>query len=55
MAALESAIGREAVQFQKHTQPAEVEVTAAGKSALQAWVGFRPATPMVERVTSFAN
>jgi UDP-glucuronate 4-epimerase len=35
-------------------QPGDVEATAADTSALEAWVGFRPATPLRQGVERFA-
>ena len=55
IAALESALDREAIQRLEPMQPGDVEATAADTSALEAWVGFRPATPMVKGVTAFAD
>ena len=55
IAALESALGREAIQHLEPMQPGDVEATAADTAALEAWVGFRPSTPMVEGVAAFAD
>ena len=55
IAALEAALGREAIQRLEPMQPGDVEATAADTTALEAWVGFRPATSMVEGVTAFAD
>ena len=55
IAALETALGREAIQRLEPMQPGDVEATAADTAALEAWVGFRPATPMVQGVTEFAK
>ena len=55
IAALETALGREAIQHLEPIQPGDVEATAADTTALEAWVGFRPATPMVEGVAAFAD
>ena len=55
IAALESALGREAIQHLEPMQPGDVEATAADTAALEAWVGFRPATPMLEGVAAFAD
>ena len=51
IAALENALGRKAVHQFEPMQPGDVEATAADASALESWVGFRPATPMVQGVT----
>ena len=55
IAALESALGRKAIQHFEPMQPGDVEATAADTAALEAWVGFRPSTPMVEGVAMFAD
>ena len=55
IAALETSLGREAIQHLEPMQPGDVEATAADTAALEAWVGFRPATPMVEGVAAFAD
>ena len=55
IAALESALGRKAIQHLEPMQPGDVEATAADTAALEAWVGFRPSTPMVEGVAIFAD
>jgi len=55
IAALEAALGRKAVQQLEPMQPGDVEATAADTAALEAWVGFRPATPMVQGVAAFAD
>ena len=55
IAALESALAREAIQHLEPMQPGDVEATAADTAALEAWVGFRPSTPMVEGVAAFAD
>ena len=55
IAALETALGRKAIQHLEAMQPGDVEATAADTTALEDWVGFRPATPMVEGVAAFAD
>jgi UDP-glucuronate 4-epimerase len=35
-------------------QPGDVVATAADTTALEAWVGFRPSTPITEGVQRFA-
>ena len=52
---MEQALGREAIKDFQPMQPGDVEATAADTTALEAWVGFRPATPMVEGVAAFAD
>ena len=54
IALLEQALGREAVKQFEPLQPGDVEATAADTRALEAWVGFRPATPLAEGVERFA-
>ena len=51
---LERALGREASKQFEPLQPGEVEATAADTTALEAWVGFRPATLLAEGVERFA-
>ena len=55
IAALEAALGRKAVQQLEPMQPGDVEATAADTAALEAWVGFRPATSIAEGVAAFAD
>ena len=55
ISALETSLGRKAIQHLQPMQPGDVEATAADTSALEAWVGFRPSTPMVEGVAAFAS
>jgi len=43
---LEQALGREAIKQFEPIQPGDVVATAADTSALEAWVGFRPSTPL---------
>jgi UDP-glucuronate 4-epimerase len=54
IALLERALGREAIKQFEPLQPGDVEATAADTTALEAWVGFRPATPLAEGVERFA-
>jgi UDP-glucuronate 4-epimerase len=51
---LERALGREARLDLQPMQPGDVQATAADTSALEAWVGFRPATPLAEGLQRFA-
>jgi UDP-glucuronate 4-epimerase len=55
IAALESALGRPANKTLLPMQPGDVQATAADTAELQAWVGFRPATPLDEGVHRFAE
>ena len=51
---LERALGRDAVLDLQPMQPGDVQATAADTSALEAWVGFRPATPLADGLDRFA-
>jgi UDP-glucuronate 4-epimerase len=53
--ALESALGGHADRNYVAMQPGDVAATAADTDALQAWIGFRPQTPMAEGVRRFAE
>ncbi|WP_315858727.1 NAD-dependent epimerase/dehydratase family protein [Cyanobium sp. CH-040] len=55
IAVLERALGREAVKKFRPLQPGDVEATAADTALLEAWVGFRPFTPLEEGVERFAS
>lgn len=52
---LEAALGTAAIQSLEPMQPGDVEATAADTSALDAWVGFAPHTPITEGVGRFAH
>jgi len=52
---LEEALGRAAIRDLQPIQPGDVPATAADTSALEAWVGFRPATPLRQGVGRFAS
>ena len=54
IAVLEQALGREAIRDLQPMQPGDVPATAADTSALEAWVGFRPTTPIETGVERFA-
>lgn len=51
---LEAALGRSAIKQLLPMQPGDVAATAADTSALHAWVGFQPATPIEAGVARFA-
>ena len=51
---LEQALAREAIRDLQPMQPGDVPATAADTSALEAWVGFRPTTPIETGVERFA-
>ncbi len=52
---LEQALGRAAIRQLEPMQPGDVQATAADTSALEAWVGFRPTTPIEQGVERFAG
>ncbi|KZR80420.1 UDP-glucose 4-epimerase [Prochlorococcus marinus str. MIT 1342] len=52
---LEKSLGREAVKDFQPMQPGDVMATAADTSALEAWVDFRPSTPIAEGVECFSQ
>jgi len=54
VALLEQALGREAIKQFEPMQPGDVVATAADTAALEAWVGFRPSTPLEEGLERFA-
>ncbi len=51
---LEQALGRPAIRDLQPMQPGDVPATAADTSALEAWVDFRPSTPIETGVERFA-
>ena len=51
---LEQALGVEAIKDFQPMQPGDVVATAADTSALEAWVGFRPNTPLEVGLKHFA-
>jgi UDP-glucuronate 4-epimerase len=53
--ALESALGREAVKNYLPMQAGDVPATSADTTELDAWVGFKPATPVREGVARFVE
>jgi UDP-glucuronate 4-epimerase len=53
--ALESALGRIALKNYLPLQPGDVPVTSASTDELDAWVGFKPSTPVTEGVGRFVN
>ncbi|KEF41079.1 MAG: capsular biosynthesis protein CpsI [Cyanobium sp. CACIAM 14] len=52
---LEQALGRPAIRDLQPMQPGDVPATAADTTALEAWVGFRPSTPIEVGVERFAS
>ena len=53
--ALESALGRVALKNYLPLQPGDVPVTSASTDELDAWVGFKPSTPVTEGVGRFVK
>jgi UDP-glucuronate 4-epimerase len=51
---LEQALGRQAIQDFQPMQPGDVVATSADTSLLEAWVGFKPSTPIELGVERFA-
>ena len=52
---LEKALGKEAIKDFQPMQPGDVVETAANTSALEAWVGFQPNTPLEDGLKRFAE
>ena len=52
---MEQALGREAKKDFQPMQPGDVVATAADTTALERWVGFKPATNVEDGVNSFAR
>jgi UDP-glucuronate 4-epimerase len=55
VSALEQALGLQAQKNLLPMQPGDVPATFADIDALDAWVGFRPATPVAEGVRRFVE
>lgn len=55
ISALESALGRVAKKRLLPIQPGDMHSTAADTSALAAWIGFAPSTPVHEGVARFVD
>lgn len=55
IALLEQALGRKAIKQFEPMQAGDVVATAADTTALEAWVGFRPSTPLELGVERFAS
>jgi UDP-glucuronate 4-epimerase len=53
--AIESALGVTAKKQYLPMQPGDVPATAADTSALEAWIGFKPNTPVKEGVSRFVS
>ena len=52
---MEQALGREAIKDYHPMQPGDVVATAADTQALEAWVKFKPSTPIEVGVERFAS
>ena len=55
IAAIEAALGREAVKQYLPMQPGDVVATSADVSALAAWTGLNPGTPLRQGIQRFAD
>ena len=55
IATLENLLGREAAKNLLPMQPGDVEATFADTSAIEAWVGFQPATPLPQGLKHFTD
>ncbi len=53
--AMESALGKEAIKEFLPMQAGDVKATFADTSALEAWVGFKPATSLKQGVSNFVQ
>lgn len=53
--AVEHALGIEAIKEFRPMQPGDVKVTAANTTALEAWTGFKPNTPVKVGVAKFVK
>ena len=52
---MEEVLGCEAIKDFQPMQPGDVVATAANTTALEAWVGFKPSTPIETGVQRFAD
>ena len=55
IAALEEALGLSATKILLPMQPDDGPATAADTTALEAWTGFKPNTPLREGVARFVS
>ena len=53
--AIESALGVVAIKEFLPMQPGDVQATSADTSALEAWTGFKPNTPVKDGVARFVS
>ena len=52
---MEEGLGSKAIKDFQPMQPGDVVATAANTAALEAWVGFKPSTPIETGVQRFAD
>jgi UDP-glucuronate 4-epimerase len=52
---MERALGREAIKDFQPMQPGDVVATAADTGSLEAWIGFKPATPLEFGIKNFTE
>jgi UDP-glucuronate 4-epimerase len=52
---MEEALGREAIKDFQPMQPGDVVATAADTASLDAWVGFKPSTPLEFGIKNFVE
>jgi UDP-glucuronate 4-epimerase len=55
IAALERSLGRSARKIMRPAQDGDMHATACDSTQLEAWIGFRPTTPLAEGVQRFAD
>jgi UDP-glucuronate 4-epimerase len=55
IAALERSLGRSARKIMRPAQDGDMHATACDSTQLEAWIGFRPATPLAVGVQRFAD
>ena len=55
IAALERSLGRSVRKIMRPAQDGDMHATACDSTQLEAWIGFRPATPLAEGVQRFAQ
>jgi UDP-glucuronate 4-epimerase len=53
--AIETALGITAVKQYLPMHPGDVPATSADTSALEAWIGYKPNTPVKEGIAKFVN
>lgn len=55
IAALEHSLGRSARKIMRPAKDGDMNATACDSTQLEAWIGFRPATPLAEGVRRLAQ